>query len=86
MSMTPERLAEIRALEEDTTPGPWVVDDDGTSVWTEGETVLGGTIHRADDGYARGDYDPAADAKFIAEAKQFVPELLDEVARLRRGR
>lgn len=78
--MTTERLAELERITEVATPGPWRVlggtpeapcigvGDSGNFLWWSEETKL-----------------PAqdrADARFIAEARTAVPELLAEVRRL----
>lgn len=84
--MTALDLDAIEAREKATTPGPWVHDETdgiGCDVWTQGETVMGGTVHTTDDGYPRGDYNPVEDALFIAHAKQDIPALVAEVRRLR---
>lgn len=71
---------EIRARVDATTPGPWVAE--GIEVWTEGESVMGGTIHTTEDGYPRGDYHPVEDAEFIAHARVDIPDALDRIEHL----
>lgn len=80
--MTPARKAELRALCEAATPGPW-----------ESHALGGGKGHgshysvRRDDGISdadshvavckRGNHDNARNAAFIAAARTAIPELLD---------
>ncbi len=78
--MTPARIAELRKLCEEATPGPWRhkapahITHDGTA------TMLAGTIAICTD-----PVHPSAkrDAAFIAAARTALPELIAEVERLR---
>lgn len=66
--MTPSRLAEIKALADAATPGPWLSRD--------GEVFrpdFTGIAHEVDDD----------DSDFIAASRTAVPELVAEVERLR---
>jgi hypothetical protein len=80
--MTPTEIATIRALSDAATPGPWVGRAHGdrrTGRWglVTKAYGAGGQVARC----MRLD-DPEADARFIAEARSIVPELLAEVERL----
>ena len=74
--MTDERISELRAIAEAATPGPWAVDiqtpDLAANIgnaekWVCAVTKEGG----------HGDVD------FIVASRTAIPELLDEIARLR---
>jgi len=74
--------AEVKALAEAATPGPWYVVEhrfeDYTGVCTKNRDRITGNGR----GYP---YDPGcsrADAEFIAAAREAVPALIDEVERL----
>lgn len=76
------------AAVEDATPGPWEWEcQDGEfmgcgQVFTMGEDVMGSSIAApSGDCYPRSGYDPEADMKFIAWAREGVPELIAEVKR-----
>lgn len=61
-----QAIATLERLRAESTPGPWRVDDDSpTDIWTEGESVLGGTVHTVVDPFGRGDYQPDGDAALI---------------------
>lgn len=78
--MSDERIAEIRAREQATIPGPWFVVDDQSGTlerWINSEdgtleVGLGYLGNRTED-----------EAAFIAHARQDIPDLLNEVDRLR---
>jgi hypothetical protein len=84
-ALSPEREQEIRARAEAATPGPWCTDsweiyqgaeyEPGISQWI-GETCRGATSPEQD----------RADADFIARAREDVPALLAELARVRAER
>lgn len=85
--MTPERLAEIKSRAEAATPGPWEaelqeveVDHDGTEYPYTGAWVPRACPWEDGDGYVHMD---DANAEFIANARQDIPDLLAEVERLR---
>lgn len=93
--MSPKRRAELRALCEKATPGPWVVvRGDCASVYKEhargvasgAAEVLGGFIQcDVVRSTARDEcWDPmsVADAEFITVARTALPEALDEIERL----
>lgn len=67
------------------TPGPWLVEDgldtfDGRRIWhDDGEP---GVMYVCEDIW-QGTDDGLGDAKFIAESRTLVPELVAEVKRLR---
>jgi hypothetical protein len=77
--VTSEELAAIRARVEAATPGPWhnagypLKGIDGPEVMAAGDAHLLTMVCRPSDN---------EDATFIAHARQDVPVLLDEVARL----
>jgi len=86
--LSEEELAELEALTADATPAPWVAQ-------IEAEAPIGGESMIALDGlpddfppdmYVRHDSQtaPAADIKFIAAARNYLPRLLAEVRRHRR--
>jgi hypothetical protein len=75
--LTPETLAELRRLHETATPGPWYHDENEDFVYTRDE--FGDA-----DGEIRCDTDcDEADAAFIAATRNALPDLLDEIERLR---
>ena len=83
--MTSERMAEIRALYEAASEGPWVWDVD--RIIGPGDGVYGDTITHEPCG-AQGcenAFTSPGDAAFIAAARTAVPELLNEVEHLRAG-
>lgn len=71
----------LRALCEAATPGPWSVDHyEETDDWclrADNATIPGNSIADA------GGFSYKPDAAFIAAARTAIPELLDEVERLR---
>lgn len=78
--MTPERIAEIRRLAEAATKGPWLIEpgqkiDEIYIV----DAPTDGRIARMWNGRTCRE----ANAEFIAVARNALPELLDEVERLR---
>ncbi|MFZ7945721.1 hypothetical protein [Neobacillus sp. 19] len=91
--LTDEQLAEIRKRAEAATPGPWVwekfaLDEDD---WDTEMPWLGNATESVMDFGDCEQYYPTqgtppndADAEFIAHARQDVPKLLAEVARLNR--
>jgi hypothetical protein len=85
--LSEKELAELESLAAAATPGPWVAH-------VEAEAPIGGESMIGLDGlpddfppdmYVRHDTEtaPAADIKFIAAARNYVPRLLAEVRRLR---
>jgi hypothetical protein len=68
--MTPERIAELRALAESAVPGPWEVGED--SSWDD-VVSRGGFIA----------YGARSNAPFIAAARTALPEALKEIEILR---
>ena len=78
--ITNERLKAIITRAQHTTPGPWVsmnytLEPRGTHgvAWPEGETfVINPGVLVTDD-----------DVEFIAQARQDIPDLIDEVTRLK---
>lgn len=70
------QIAELRELEKKATPGPWQHGGTGTIVSMTGDSVAGTDSEvTAPDGdwFTDGD----ADAKFIAAARNALPQLLD---------
>ena len=79
--MKPERIKQLRELCEKATPGPWEqCKDDPWCVWVMNGDKDGFNL-LAECGWIDNDWNAA----FIAAARTAVPELLDEVERLRRG-
>lgn len=83
--------AAIRARCEAATPGPWVWWDEDYmgcgQVYTMGEHVMGGNIAApSGDLYPRSGYNPQADMRFVAAARQDVPDLCDALDRARTER
>lgn len=74
--VTDEQLQAIAALCDAATPGPWERSSSGFTVRHAGDSVA--TMGAKEDAQAK------ADAAFIANARQAVPELLAFVADLRR--
>jgi hypothetical protein len=75
-SPTDDELAHWRALADAATPGPWehLALPEGDIRWHD---------VRAEGRDICGDYMTGPDAAFIAGAREAIPRLLDEVARLR---
>ena len=69
--MTPERLAEIKALLAAATPGPWSVHEGHRAVRVAPDRTLVHMFHGT-----------PADQHFIAAAPAIIAELLAEVERL----
>ena len=78
--LSDERIAEIRERCDKATPGPWSVDEESGDVWVPSIWRSVAIIEDLDLPLVN----PAADRAFIAAARQDVPDLLDEVERLRR--
>ena len=74
-----DRLAEIRARVERTTPGDWCYEPSNRDYCGNGsgEGFLGGILFEEDD-----EVEPYRNAEFVAHAHQDVPWLLAEVERL----
>lgn len=85
MSMTDEELEEIRLRCEAATPGPWKSFVEGRD-HTSGSNfiMVGERGNRGDDIELAGA--TIADQDFIAHARQDIPRLLDEIARLKIAR
>ena len=79
--MTPERIAELRALADAATRGPWTVADlrhqrgGQIRIFPHGDIHIANVLARHEDA--------VANAEFIAAARSALPALLDEVERLR---
>jgi len=77
--VTKQRIAELRALAEAATPGPWVEPDDFEGIF----------VKHAGPGYAQapGGFDwldiVGPNAAFIAAARTALPEALDAIKRVR---
>ncbi len=94
MTMTPSRLAEIKAAAEAATPGPWGIEMCGDHVehvrafekhpeWCENDPATcphGKGILTTDCNV----YTSDDDARFIALARTAVGELIEEIERLQR--
>lgn len=76
--MTPEQLKQIRERADKATPGPWKSIRPGHRQATKYRSVQIGR----DAAYTTLEMEPS-DAKFISESRQDVPDLLDEVERLK---
>lgn len=81
--MTPERIAELRALAEAATPGPWLPDmnrrphgvgNDYATLVTQGDALVCDTWNQPFSN---------ADGRFIAAARTALPEALDAIERVR---
>jgi hypothetical protein len=83
--MTPERLAEIERLMEAATPGPWVVSNDPNGKPHQILGMFNGTLLDpvVDCRWASATQRGCDDYDFIAAARTAVPELVQEVRRLR---
>ena len=92
----PLDLDAIRARADAATPGPWVAEayvygdpEDGYGppqdwqIKTAGWTKHAGSVIVSHQPYEGGGVNEEADAEFIAHARQDVPDLLAELARLR---
>ena len=91
--MTPERIAELRALCDAATPGPWYVNRIKGYTDNQIETTDPAHVARkpwghvvATTGLGAGDVSQQKferDSDFIAAARIALPEALDEIERLR---
>ena len=77
--LSKDRLAEITALEAAATAGPWLREDDSTTLtrWVTDERGV------LDISFGYVGNNTQDDARFVAMARTAVPELLAEVARLK---
>jgi len=73
-------IEEIRNRLANITPGPWVVETDGTRVWHRGS---GGTICEVNFDHQTGDHQPGEDQAFIANAPSDIAFLLEQLASIR---
>ena len=85
--MTPDRLKEIRALCDEITPAPWF--NDGKTIWCfiDGGyeyTDIATIIATIGEGDRENPSEIEFNARFIAQSRQIIPELLDEIKRLKR--
>ena len=92
LTMDAERLAEIRAMAEAATPGPWIVVQRGDDASENFLIGFGRDSQIAQDIYITTDHLHASesngasaldDATFTAQARQVIPELLGEMDRLK---
>ena len=82
MSMTDRELEEIRLRYEATTPGPWVSFVEGRDHSSGSNFIMTGEgENRGDDIELTGA--TVADQDFIAHAREDIPKLLSEIARLK---
>jgi len=58
-------IEKLERLRDDSTPGPWALDICSPSIWTAGETVLGGTIADINYDQQTGDHHPKEDGELI---------------------
>ncbi len=86
--MTAERLKEIRERANKATRPPWIVEENDRYITgyitSEHHRYAGNTSERTDSVCSPGTL-TVQDADFIAAARQDVPDLLDEVERLRKA-
>jgi len=83
--MTPERIAELRALTEKATPGPWTLSGKphpplGGEEWT----CEPGVWREGSDYDDYGSHPDEDDAAFIVAARTALPEALDAIERVGR--
>ena len=81
-----EELARLRALSDAGSPPPWTAFVEGRD-FLGGDSVIriGGLDDQHDDMYVYREARPAAaaDLDLVAEARTYLPRLLDEIERLR---
>ena len=77
--LTKSELDEIRARCEAATPGPW----HGNVFGYGGVHILWGSVYMGDGELVRIGHNESSNADFVARARQDVPDLLEEVERLR---
>jgi hypothetical protein len=84
--LSAEELARLRKLSETGSPEPWTAMVEGRD-FTAGDSfiMIGREDDRDEDMYISRDSGPAwsADLDLIAQARTFLPRLLDEIERLR---
>lgn len=84
--LTDAELDDLRRLSERVAPAPWRAMVEGRD-HTSGDSfiMIGREDDRDEDMYVSRDSGPAssADLDFIAAARNYLPRLLDEIARLR---
>lgn len=84
--LTGNELDELRRLSERATPAPWRAMVEGRD-YTSGDSfiMIGREDDRDEDMYVSRDSGPAssADLDLIATARNYLPRLLDEIAKLR---
>ncbi|WP_207760621.1 hypothetical protein [Mycolicibacterium sphagni] len=83
--MADDVAARARVALEGVTEGPWTVDETDPGVWSPDEIVFGNYTARDDFDSPSWEDGKPADLAFIAAARSLVPELVDEVERLRAG-
>ena len=84
--IAPDRLKEIHALCDEITPAPWF--NDGKTIWCfiDGGyeyTDIATIIATIGEGDRENPSEIEFNARFIAQSRQIIPELLDEIERLR---
>jgi hypothetical protein len=81
--ITPEKLAELEALCENATPGPWLIDYSGTAAVYE-DDAAGRTIFLAGSPHCppRSESETNCNLRFIAAARTALPEAIAEIRRL----
>lgn len=83
MTITDKELEEIKSRCEAATPGPWRSFIEGRDHTSGSNFIMTGEGHRrGEDIELTGA--TAADQDFIAHARQDIPKLLDEIARLKK--
>lgn len=91
--MTPERKAELRALADAATPGPWLVGHTRNVQHPNAKHPYVETTQMGGDGIIYGgecwkldlDEDELSESSFIAAARTTIPELLDALEEAERG-
>ncbi len=76
--MTKQQIDELRELEKAATPGPWVLDCGKMA-----RSIVGGVIYLQSSMFGRDVYRDA-DMKLAAAARNALPELLDELMKLKK--
>lgn len=79
--ITPEEIKRLRELEKKATPGPWEVGDNHLIFAADHKRTKIAGNYRWE--YGRGGICFAADGDFIVAARNALPDLLDEIERLR---
>lgn len=82
--MNQAKLDEIRELLENISPGPWKVANDNRDTEYFPFWVIGGNEVEDGEWFMELHVGHKSDADFVAQARELVPELLDEVEQIER--